>query len=401
MVKTIGFILVGHGSRNHEAVREFNEFGLKIRQKFPSINIGFGFIELSKPNIEKAIDHMVDCLKPNKIVLIPIFLFSSKHIKNDLPIIIERAKKKYIEIDFISLETFKVHRHLINLLCERVKEALPLERKKIRSKRVLLVIGRGASDPDSNGDFQKIVRIAEEKLDFDNVFPCYIGIVKPKLEEVLEFVSRIRPKELMVVPYLLFTGVLIRKAKNIVETFSAKYPWIKTTFAAHLGVHSFLIEAVEEKIKKVLKGEEEESLSCMNCHYRPDLGAISKDVKGVEALLWSVRHMYTHSQVAPHEFPHKNLKKHVLICENIDCAKKGALPLASKLRRYIKDGGHYPSIRVTKTSCMGRCGEGPVMAVYPDGVWYRNVSENDIEKIYKEHLIKDKIVPHIVDDIMT
>jgi (2Fe-2S) ferredoxin len=50
---------------------------------------------------------------------------------------------------------------------------------------------------------------------------------------------------------------------------------------------------------------------------------------------------------------------------------------------------------------MGRCGEGPVMAVYPDGVWYRNVSENDIEKIYKEHLIKDKIVPHIVDDIMT
>ena len=49
-------------------------------------------------------------------------------------------------------------------------------------------------------------------------------------------------------------------------------------------------------------------------------------------------------------------------------------------------------IKVTKTSCMGRCGEGPVVVVYPDGVWYRDVELEDIEKIYSKHLLEDKIV---------
>jgi sirohydrochlorin cobaltochelatase len=57
-------------------------------------------------------------------------------------------------------------------------------------------------------------------------------------------------------------------------------------------------------------------------------------------------------------------------------------------------------IRVTQTSCMGYCGDGPAVAVYPDGVWYRRCEEKYAEELFEKHLMKDELVTDIVDQIM-
>ena len=41
---------------------------------------------------------------------------------------------------------------------------------------------------------------------------------------------------------------------------------------------------------------------------------------------------------------------------------------------------------------MGRCGEGPTVAVYPDGIWYRDMNEASATRLVDEHLIQDKLV---------
>ena len=57
-------------------------------------------------------------------------------------------------------------------------------------------------------------------------------------------------------------------------------------------------------------------------------------------------------------------------------------------------------IRMTRTLCMGRCGEGPTVAVYPDGIWYRGVTEHDAAELVSEHLLGDRLVGRLVDNIM-
>ncbi|MEI7612497.1 MAG: (2Fe-2S) ferredoxin domain-containing protein [Betaproteobacteria bacterium] len=52
-------------------------------------------------------------------------------------------------------------------------------------------------------------------------------------------------------------------------------------------------------------------------------------------------------------------------------------------------------IRVNKTGCLERCDEGPVIVVYPEGIWYHYLDKDDVEEIIQEHLIKGKVVERL------
>ncbi len=74
--------------------------------------------------------------------------------------------------------------------------------------------------------------------------------------------------------------------------------------------------------------------------------------------------------------------------------------MIGSMRRVIRKARREQDIRVTRTGCMGRCGEGPTVAVYPDGIWYRGVQVEDAGELVEEHLLHDRIVSRLVDSIM-
>jgi (2Fe-2S) ferredoxin len=117
-------------------------------------------------------------------------------------------------------------------------------------------------------------------------------------------------------------------------------------------------------------------------------------------MLYSVRHTLLHSQAAMPLHTHRPLKKHVLVCVNADCADRGSYTVLETFRSKLKAVGRSRDIKVTRTSCMGRCGEGPTVAIYPDGVWYRGVRAEDAFEIVDEHLLHDRLVGRLVGDIL-
>lgn len=85
---------------------------------------------------------------------------------------------------------------------------------------------------------------------------------------------------------------------------------------------------------------------------------------------------------------------HVFFCVNQRehgepcCANKGAVAMRDYAKGRIKELGLAGpgKVRINQAGCMDRCAQGPVMVVYPEGVWYTYTGRQDIDEIIEEHL---------------
>jgi sirohydrochlorin ferrochelatase/(2Fe-2S) ferredoxin len=388
-------LIVGHGSRDETANAEFEALVDRYRNGHPERAIYRGYIELARPSLEEALRTTVS--EHGEVVVLPLSLFRAGHVKNDIPLVLERTRKEFPSVAFRVAEALGVHPALARAAFERACEGqanLAVE----ASRTGLVVVGRGSSDPDANGDFYKSARLIGEGRRFPWVLPCFIGITPPYLDETLELAARARPERMLLLPYFLFAGTLLGRIREQAERFARSHPWIQASVAPHLENHPALLDLMDQRIEQARLGQA--LLPCDNCQYRVPMPGREDQVGGLKALLWSSRHLYTHGQAAPHAHAHKPMRKHVLVCGNVDCADRGSIPLIATLRRIIKDNEQERSIRVTRTSCMGRCGEGPTVAVYPDGIWYRGVRDQDAEELFREHLMNDRLVGRLVDNIL-
>ena len=97
-------------------------------------------------------------------------------------------------------------------------------------------------------------------------------------------------------------------------------------------------------------------------------------------------------------------QKHVFFCTNQRPVGEGCCNNfgAQKMRDYVKDkvkalglSAEGSRIRINSAGCMDRCDEGPVLVVYPEGVWYTYVDEQDLDEIIEEHLKNGRVVERL------
>lgn len=100
-------------------------------------------------------------------------------------------------------------------------------------------------------------------------------------------------------------------------------------------------------------------------------------------------------------------KRHLFICENLrpdghprgSCGAKHGMRLAERLKEELRKRGLSSVFRANKSGCLDACEFGPVIVVYPDGVWYGHVSPDDVEEIIDEHIIGGTPVERLrIDD---
>jgi (2Fe-2S) ferredoxin len=87
-------------------------------------------------------------------------------------------------------------------------------------------------------------------------------------------------------------------------------------------------------------------------------------------------------------------RHHVLLCRGPRCTALGAGQLADVLRNQIKAQKllHNDRVLVAQTGCLYPCNLGPVMVVYPEGVWYGTLDNNTVEQIVQEHFVAGQVV---------
>ena len=91
-------------------------------------------------------------------------------------------------------------------------------------------------------------------------------------------------------------------------------------------------------------------------------------------------------------------RSHVLVCGGTGCTSSHSAEIIAEFEKEITEKGLADEIKVIRTGCFGLCALGPIVVVYPEGAFYSQIKVEDVPEIVDEHLIKGRIVKHLLYD---
>ncbi|BAK16897.1 uncharacterized conserved protein [Solibacillus silvestris StLB046] len=246
-------LFVGHGSRLEAGNEEVRQFVEQTKTYIdPALLVETCFLEFASPNIEDGIQLCVE-RGADEVHVIPIILLHAGHSKMHIPAEIEHAREHFPDVRFTYGQTIGIHEEIFEILKSRLTE-VGFNPDEKHDDTAILLIARGGSDPYANGDFYKITRLLWEKLDVPIVESAFMGVTTPSVEQGVERCIRLGAKKIVMLPYFLFTGVLMERMAKMVQQFTEQYEDVDFLLANYFGYHPNLKKVLLERIDQALDG---------------------------------------------------------------------------------------------------------------------------------------------------
>ncbi|OUR78608.1 sirohydrochlorin chelatase [Alphaproteobacteria bacterium 46_93_T64] len=266
MTEKIGVMVCGHGSRDEGAVTEFAAVAKGIAERLPQYAVGSGFLEFATPIIRTGLDNLVES-GHNHILAVPGMLFAAGHAKNDIPSVLNAYAASQDNLKISYGRELGIDLKMIRAAGERIKEALAAADDTVpMHETMLVVVGRGASDPDANSNVSKVMRMLWEGLGFGWGETVYSGVTFPLVEPGLEHAVKLGYKRIVVFPYFLFTGILVNRIYDYTDKVADKNPDIEFIKAPYLNDHPLVLDCFAERVQEILDGTN--NMNCGLCKYR-------------------------------------------------------------------------------------------------------------------------------------
>jgi sirohydrochlorin cobaltochelatase len=261
-------LAIGHGTRDADGRQTFLDFITTYQALDQSRPVVPCFLELTEPNIQVGIDGCVE-QGYTEFSVLPILLFAARHNKFDVTNELDRARLRHPQLKFHYGRHFGMSTGLLDVWHDRLATLDRPEHNPHnidRADTVLLFVGRGSSDPDANGDAVKVARMLWEGSGYQTVETCFIGITHPRLEEGFRRARFYEPKRMIVLPYFLFTGVLVKKIFTISTEHQTQFPEIEVDCLPEIGIVPELMQVIRDREIETQTGQVQ--MNCEACKFR-------------------------------------------------------------------------------------------------------------------------------------
>lgn len=246
-------LFVGHGSRLEAGNEEVRQFIQQMRPMIDaSLLVETCFLEFASPNIEDGIQNCIE-QGADEVHVIPIILLHAGHSKMHIPAEIEHAKEHFPDIRFTYGQTIGIHDEIFEILKSRLSE-IGFNPDEKHEDTAILLIARGGSDPYANGDFYKITRLLWEQLDVPIVESAFMGVTTPTVEQGIERCVKLGAKKIIMLPYFLFTGILMERMHKMANQLTEQYSDVTIDIAGYFGYHDKLKTVLLERMEQALDG---------------------------------------------------------------------------------------------------------------------------------------------------
>ena len=267
-----GVFLCGHGSRIDATAREFLELKRALAQRLHPLPLAHGFIEFSRPSLHEGMDAF--CQIPNsmqRIACLPIMLLAGGHTRHDIPAFCTTMQQRYPTTCFIPGDSIDDDPRMLQVGRDRIFDAVGQD---TTTPTTLLIVGRGNHDAQLNHTIRDIGIALAHEQGWHAAY-CFVGMSKPTLQEGLHHAFT-QAKRVVVLPYLLFDGLLARRIQRTIHNHPRREHII---LAPRLGVHPLIIDILTQRATDALGIDGIGGTALYTAQQRPH-GAIQPPIAG-------------------------------------------------------------------------------------------------------------------------
>ena len=324
-------LVVGHGSIDPAGSAAFNALTSRLAARLAAeaVDVAGGFIELSRPPLSAAVDHLT-ASGHRHLVAVPMMLASAGHAKGDIPAALARERARHPTLTFSYGRPLGPHPTLLAVLTERIAAVLGSARRLGNGSgpsaappaggavgdggtAAVLLAGRGSTDPDANAETYKTARLLWETLpaalaarqsacgtahgaapqragpaarrpsgeQSEPVWhhdvqgqvafaeTAFVSLARPDIAEGLERCRLLGARTIVVARYFLFPGVLPDRVAEHAGRYAAEHPDLDIRCTDVLGECDEIAELATERYREALGGDIR--MNCDMCMYRASL----------------------------------------------------------------------------------------------------------------------------------
>ena len=272
-------LLCGHGSRDPEAITEFELAAAALRPRLPQFDFATGYLEFTRPTIRDGLA-LLAARGAQRILAVPGMLFAASHVKNDLPWEMNSFVADNPGIDVRLARDLGIDAKLLQAAAARIAAATS-DISIPRAETLLLVVGRGTNDPDANSNISKLARMLWEGMGLGWAEVAFSGVAHPRVDAALARSAGLGFRRIIVFPYFLFTGVLVKRIYAHTDAVASRFPQIEFVKALYLRDHERVLETFRERVAELEEGQP--AMNCQLCKYRTQIIGYEHDVGAPQA----------------------------------------------------------------------------------------------------------------------
>jgi sirohydrochlorin cobaltochelatase len=235
-------LLLGHGSPDPAAHAELGELRALVGQRL-GFSVHLGVLEFPAPGLP-YLDEAFAALRDRPCVAAqPLILFEGLHGRHDIPAAAVRATARLgVEVRLGS--AIGSEPSLVLLAAARLRD------QGVADGDVLLFVGRGSSEALARRQTEEVAHAVAAEVGIGHVI-CYTGISRPSLQEGMEPALGRRPRRVLALPYLLHTGVLVRRVSDVLSPI-AQMRGAELVVLPHIGNAPALVDVVASRLERLL-----------------------------------------------------------------------------------------------------------------------------------------------------
>ncbi len=240
-------LVVGHGTADPVGAEETRQVTALVAGMLPNVAVELGFLEVIGPTIGEALDRLASrgCAE---VVAAPLLLFTAGHARRDVPEAVrDGAARAGLVVQ--QSDSLGSHPDILALTQQRRREALASLATVPAANTVLLMIGRGSSDPTAHRqlhDFALASNPCQARIELG-----FVAAARPTLQEAIENAaagahvgSGDSVRRVVVQPHLLFRGHVEEQVTAAVARGRQAHPGIEWVQVGRLGADRLVASAL-------------------------------------------------------------------------------------------------------------------------------------------------------------